>query len=278
MLPQEPGVRLGASQTGTVDPGLLPGAHADGLAVIGKAHGIGLGVFQSDQGHDQVDFGTLGELFVFGDQIRQQRCIDLEIIPALPEGDAIDHLGLLRRGNVGFINGDNVVIALALGLEDRQSLLAVAGGDDAIGNLPGDELGGGNVADIGKGHPVTEGAHPVRTPGPGIGTGQRAFVQPIHVVYKAGLFQILRQHLAHCGRGGRHMLEGGHGAQARCFLQFLDQLIGIQGIQEVDVAGAAVEHRNGQIRAVSHIDRGGLLVGVAAIFQFEFFHGQPPYS
>ena len=74
------------------------------------------------------------------------------------------------------------------------------------------------------------------------------------------------------------MLEGGHGAQARCFLQLLDQLIGIQGIQEVDVAGAAVEHRNGQIRAVSHIDRGGFLVGVAAVFQFKFFHSLPPYS
>ena len=36
------------------------------------------------------------------------------------------------------------------------------------------------------------------------------------------------------------MLKGCNGALARGLLQLLDQLIGIEGIQEVDIAGAAI--------------------------------------
>ena len=46
MLAQIPDVRLVAGQAGAVDAGLLAGAHADGLAVLGVADRVGLGVFQ----------------------------------------------------------------------------------------------------------------------------------------------------------------------------------------------------------------------------------------
>src|SRR5699024_9498433 len=49
MLAQEEGVGLGASQPGAVNPGLLTGAHTHSLTVIGKADGVGLGVFQGNQ-------------------------------------------------------------------------------------------------------------------------------------------------------------------------------------------------------------------------------------
>ena len=39
--------------------------------------------------------------------------------------------------------------------------------------------------------------------------GQRIFIQPLNIVYKAGLLQVLRQNLAHSGGSRRNMLKGG---------------------------------------------------------------------
>ena len=50
MLAQIPDVRLVARQARAVDAALLAGAHADGLSVLDIADGVGLGVFQGDQG------------------------------------------------------------------------------------------------------------------------------------------------------------------------------------------------------------------------------------
>ena len=275
MLAQEEGVCLGACQPGAVNPGLLSGAHAHGLAVIGKADGVGLGIFQGNQRHDQVDFGGLGQIFVLGDNVTQQVGVDLEIVSSLLEGDAENLLGLLLGGDIARVNGHHVVAALALGFEDSQCFLGIARGNDAVGNLPGDELRRGHVTHIGKSHPVAEGAHPVGAPGTGVGAGQGAVVQLRHIVYKAGLFQAVGQGLAYGGGGGGDVLEGGDGCHAGGLLQFLHQLPGVQGIQEIDVAGTAVEDGDGQVGAVRHVDGGRLLVGVAAVFQRKFFHFVP---
>ena len=44
-ISQPPVVCLVAGQAGAVDAALLPGANADGLAVLGIAHTVGLGIF-----------------------------------------------------------------------------------------------------------------------------------------------------------------------------------------------------------------------------------------
>ena len=198
--------------------------------------------------------------------------VDLEVVPSLLEGDAEDLLRLLLGGNVVGVDGHHVVAALALGFQDSQCFLCVAGGDDAVGDLPGDELRGGHVAHVGQGDPVAEGAHPVGASCPGVGAGEGAVVQLGNVVHEARLFQVLRQHLSHGGGGGGDVLEGRHGDHARGFLQFLHKLPGVEGVQKIDVAGAAVQDGEGQLGAVCHVDLCGLLVGVAAVFQFKFFH------
>ena len=68
------------------------------------------------------------------------------------------------------------------------------------------------------------------------------------------------------------MLKGGRGGQAGGGLELLHQLIAVESVHEVDVAGAAVENGDRQIRAVLHIDPGRLLVGIAAVFQGKFVH------
>ena len=272
MLAQEPGVRLGAGQTGAVDAGLLARAHADGLPVVGIADGVGLGVLEGDQRDDQVDLRLLRQLLVFRDDVLKQRLVDLEVVTALLEGDAEDLLGLLHGRDVALVDGDDVVGALALLLEDLQRLRLIARGDHAVADLAGDQLRGGHVAHVGERDPVAEGAHAVRAAGAGVGAGQRGVIQARDVVHKAGLLQVLRQHAADGGGGRRDVLEGGHGAQAGRLLELLDQLPGVERVQEVDVARTAVEDGDGQVAAVLHVDLGWLLIRVAAVLQFKLFH------
>ena len=69
MLAEVPVVRLVPCQTGAVDAALLAGAHPDSLPVLHIAHGVGLGVFEGDEGHDHIDLGLLGQVLVLGDQV-----------------------------------------------------------------------------------------------------------------------------------------------------------------------------------------------------------------
>ena len=54
VLTEPPYIGLIASQARAVDAGLLTGTDTDGHAVFYVADGIGLGVFQGDEGDDQV--------------------------------------------------------------------------------------------------------------------------------------------------------------------------------------------------------------------------------
>ena len=65
-LAEIPVVRLVACQAGAVDPALLARAHADNLTVLCIAHRVRLGVFQGDQGHDQIPLGLLRESLIGG--------------------------------------------------------------------------------------------------------------------------------------------------------------------------------------------------------------------
>ena len=53
-LPHPPCVGLAASQTGAVDTALLSGADTDGLTILDVAYRVALGIFQGDEGDDQV--------------------------------------------------------------------------------------------------------------------------------------------------------------------------------------------------------------------------------
>ena len=276
MLPQEPGVGFGACQTGAVNPGLLSRAHANGLAVIGKANGVGLGVFEGDEGDNQVPFCAFGQVLVLGDDVVQELSVNFEVVPPLLEGDAIDLLLLLLRRDIVRVNGHHIVAALPLGLQDFQGFLAVAGGNDPVGHLPGDEGSGKGVTGIGQSDPVPKGTHPVGATGPGIGASQGIFIQARHILHKAGLLQLLWQGKAHGSGGGRDVLKGSGAGKACGGLQLLDQLIGVQSVQEIDIAGPAVQDGYRQVRTVGHIDFGRLLVGVTAVLQFKFFHGLYP--
>ena len=64
------------------------------------------------------------------------------------------------------------------------------------------------------------------------------------------------------------MLEGGSGGEARGSLQLTHKLPAVQGIQEVDVAGAAVQNGHGKLGPL-HEDPGRLLVRVASVLELD---------
>ena len=274
MMAQLPEVRLLASQTGAVDAALLAGTHADGLAAEGIAHAVGLGVLQGDEGNDQVALLIFGEGLVFGDHVLQPALVDLHVVAALLKGHTEHLLVLHRSGHIVGVDLHDVVVALLLALQHFQGLGLIAGGDDAVGHLMLDELGGGQVAHIRQGDPIAEAGHPVCTAGTGVGAGQGAQLQPGgHAVHLA---QNVVQRQPHRRTGGGDVFEGSGAGQTGGLLQLLYQLPAVQGIQKVDVAGAAVQHGYGQLTLL-HEDLGRLLVGIAAVFQFQFLHVIPPH-
>ena len=83
-----------------MDAGLLPRAHADGLAVHRIADGVGLGVFEGDEGHDEVPDGAVGQVLLGGDDVPEELPVDPEVVAPLLEGDAEDLLALPDLGDV----------------------------------------------------------------------------------------------------------------------------------------------------------------------------------
>ena len=273
MLAQPPDVRLVAGQTGAVDAALLAGPHTDGHAVFDIADRVGLGVFQGDEGEEHIVLGLLGQLLVLGDHVLEHLLTDVQIVVALLKGDAEDVPALDGGGGVAGVDLYHVVAPLALAPQDLQGLVGVAGGDDAVGHLGGQKAGGVAVTHIGQGGPVTEGAQPVCAPGADIGAGdggQLPLRGKVDVPLHVGEGQ------AQGGTGGGDVLEGGGGGQAGGLFQGLYQLPGVQRVHEVDVPRLAVEHLQGQLTLL-HKDAGGLLVGVAAVFQFQLGHGRSSF-
>ena len=273
VLAQEPGVGLVAGKARAVDAALLSGAHADGLAVLYVAHGVGLRVLEGDEAHDHVDLRVLGDALVLGDDVSQQVLVDAEEVVALLEGDAKDVLRLGGGALVRGVNLDHVVGALLLLGKDLERLGRVAWRDDAIGHLVLDVERRARVARLGKRGPVAVRAHAVRAARADVRA--RDGRELALVVHEVDLLVGLRKRLAHGGAGGTHVLEGSGGRHAGLARELAHQLPGVECVQEVDVAGAALQHLDGQVGAVLHEDARGLLVGVHAVLELQLVHGVP---
>ena len=166
-----PVVRLAAGETRAVDAALLARAHADGLAVLGVADGVRLGVFERDERNDHVALRIIRKGLIFGDDVLQKGLVDLEVVASLLEGNAEDVLLFLRGGNVGGVDLYDVVLAALFRLQDGERLLTERGGNDAVGDFALEILGGGGVALVGECGPVAVGAEAVRTAGADVGAG-----------------------------------------------------------------------------------------------------------
>ena len=268
MLPQQPVIRLLPCQTRAVNAALLTRADANRLTVLGVADGVGLRVLEHNQRHNQVALGVLRQVVIRGHDVVQQIFINHKFIAPLLERDAKHLLVLNGRGAVGRVNRNDIVIALLLHFQQRQRLVGVAGSDDAVGHFGLNQPRGAFVAHVAQGNPVAEGGHAVCAARAGIGARQGGqFLFPHEVNLAQGIIQ--RQ--THRRARRADMLERRRRGQTRRALEFADQLPAVERVKEVDVAGFAVQHGQGQF-ALFHINPRRLLIRVAAVLQFQLFH------
>ncbi len=253
-----------------MDSGLLAGADSDGLAALDIAHGVGLGVLEGDQRDRHVVAGRLGQLFVLSHDVGKQSVVDDQLISALLESDAEDLLFLKCGGLIIRIDLEHAVIAFFLLLENLKCLRLIIGSDDSVGDFPGNQFRGAHVAGIREGDEIAEGGHSVRASCARVSTAHRG--QLAHIVYPVDLLLDIGQRKADRRACGGDVLEGSRRDLAGCFLKFAYQLPAVEGVQKVDVSGSSAEDLERKVRAVFHKNAGRLLIGVAAVFEFHFFH------
>ena len=266
VLAQPPDVGLVTGQAGAVDAALLPGANADGLTVLDVADGVALGVLERDEGDAQVTLGLLGKrLVASGDILEEVVARKVDLVAPLLEGDAVDLLVLDGGGAIVGVDADDVVRALALLAQDGQRLVREARRDDAVAHFALDEQGRRLVARVAQGDEVAVRRHAVRPARAGAGRsdGRQGLRD---VVDEINFAQRVAQRQAHGGTGGRDVLERRGRGEARGCLQLADQLPAVQGVEEVNVAGPAVQYFDGELPLV-HVDARRLLIGIAAVLQ-----------
>ncbi len=171
MLTHEPVVCLLTRKSGTVDPALLTCTHTDRHAVLYVAYGIGLCVLKCDEGNDKIDHCIPGYFFICRYDVVKQRPVDPVIIMSLLKGDTEHILAFNICRHVIRIYLNHVVIAVLLCPEDLKSLLSVSGSNDTVRYFLCYISSCGCITYITECCPVTEGAQPVCTPCPYIGTG-----------------------------------------------------------------------------------------------------------
>ena len=272
MLTQEPSIRLTTCQSDTVDTALLTGTNADSLTIHSETDRVRLCVLQSNQGNNQVNLCAFGNFLVLSNHILQKLIANLKIVATLLECDTEDLLVLNLSRNKVRIDCNHIVSPLTLCLQNLQGLIGIAGSNNTIRNLPGDQLCSHSIASIRQSDPIAKGAQTVRTAGTGISTSQRVLIKTFNIVNKASLLKISGQNLTNRCRGRRNMLKGCSSNHAGCSLQFLNQLPGVQRIHEIDITGAAIQNRDRQFTSIMHVKFCRLLIRVAAIFQFKLFH------
>ena len=219
--------------------------------------------------------GAFRQLLLLGHDIGEQAFVDLIIVVALLKADAEDIALLNRLRRIVRIDLNHVVAALALGLENLDRLGSVVRRDNTVRHLPREIRCSIRVAGIRQRRPVAVGAQAVRAARADVGACDRR--QLVVGLHEIDLLFHVGQRLTQRRARGRHMLEGRRGRQAGRLFQRLDQLPRVERVAEIDIPRLAVQDLDRQL-ALGHENARRLLVGVAAVFQCQFFHSFPLIS
>jgi len=167
---------------------------------------------------------------------------------ALREGEAEDVAPLCLGGTIGGIDGEDEVAPPALPAQHVQGRRVVAGGDDAVGDLASQEVRGRQIDRVAQGDDIPEGRHPVGPARPRVGGGEGGELQIRDERRSPG--RIVERHRARRARRA-DVLERGRGREAGRRAQLAHQLPAVERVEQVDVAGVAVEDRERERCAVS---------------------------
>ena len=252
-----------------MDAALLAGADADGLAVLRVADGVGLRVLERDQGDQQVALCVLRQVVVLRRDILEAVFRDGDVVALLLEGDAEDLLALELCRLIGGIHLQDQVRALALRLEDLEGLWRIRRRNDAVGDLALEEGSRLGIALVGQGDEIAVGAHAVRAARADVSRGNRG------KLYAFDEVDFLEDGGEGNGDGSAcraDVLERSGSRKTGGLAQLADELPAVHRVEQVDVARTAVEDGERQLSIVLHEDAGWLLVRVASVFEFQFFH------
>ena len=205
---------------------------------------------------------ALRQILVLGNDVGEQALVNLVVVVTLLKADAENVALLDRLGLVVRVDLDNVVAALALGLEDFEGLSGEVRRDDAVGNLVCEVGSGVCVTGVGQSRPVAVGAQTVRAACTDVSACNRG--QFLVGVNKVHLTLNIGQRLAERRTGRRNVLEGRCCRQTGRLFQRTDELPRVECVTEVDITRLAVEYLNRKL-ALGHKNAGRLLVGVAAV-------------
>ena len=186
--------------------GLLAGSDADRLSVICVADRVRLCILQCDEGNDKIALSGIRNILVGCNDILEDLVVDLKFISSLFECDTEDLFVLKRLRHIALIDLDNVIVSVLLALQDLKRLLSIAGGDNAVGDFPLDDLCCGRITDIGEGNEIAEGAHSVSSAGTCVSTCERG--ELTHIIHKIDLLQYIAERKADCSACRGNMLEG----------------------------------------------------------------------
>ena len=205
---------------------------------------------------------ALRQILVLGNDVGEQALVNLVVVVALLKADAENVALLDRLWLVVRVDLDNVVAALALGLEDLEGLSGEVRRNDAVGNLVCEVGSGVCVTGVGQRRPVTVGAQTVSAARADVRTcdGRQLLVG----VNKVHLLLNIGQRLAERRTGRRNVLEGRCCRKTGRLFQRTDELPRVECVTEVDITRLAVEYLNRKL-ALGHKNAGRLLVGVAAV-------------
>ena len=270
ILAEPPDVGLAASQTRAMDTALLTSSDADGLTVLDVADAVALRIFEGDEGNDKVATGSLREILVDGrDVLEESWVVQLHFISSLLESYAKHLFAFNRSRNIVRVNLNDIVGPLAFFAKNLQGFLRIAGSNDAVAHLALDDEGSRLVASITQGNEVTIAAHTVGTTGAGVGTGNRTEGH-LDVIHKIDAGQSLAQRQTDSSSCRGDVLETGCCRKTCSGFQFLHQLPAVQRVKEVDVARPSTEYFNRKF-ALFHIYTGRFLIGIAPVFELQFF-------
>ena len=266
-LAQPPFVSLATCQASTVDAALLTGTDTDGLTILDVAYRVALCIFQCDESDDEITLCISREVLVLcRDVLEECWVVQFHLVATLLEGDTEHLFALDRSRSVVRVDLDDVVSTLALLLQDFDSLWGIARSDDAIAYLTLDEEGCSLVTHVAQCHEVTIRAHTVGTTGTNVGTSQWGEFK-LDIITEVNLLQGVAQWQSHCCASWRNVLETCCGWETSGSLELLDQLLRIEGIEEVDVARTAVNHFDREFASILHEDSGRLLVRITSVLE-----------
>lgn len=110
-----PQIGFAARKAGAMDARLLSRAHAIACPVRRKTHGIGLRIFEGDEGDHEIDRLFFGKVFILRHDIGKERFVDFKLVSPLFERHAEYLFALDGIGPVIFVDFHDIVGAFTLG-------------------------------------------------------------------------------------------------------------------------------------------------------------------